>query len=336
MKIKIIGLILLISINLVGEAPAVAAQRSVKSDHYQRLIIFGDSYSDNGNVYKLTHGVVPNSARYFQGRFSNGPAWGEYFAEYFNINPDDQQRFIDLAYGGAKIWRPVNETIRGKPIQHYIVPNLSQQIDSYIQEYHGFNQDDLIAVFMGTNDFTPLFRKNSKVFFQFLADQEAEQINRLIQSGAKNIIVFNVRNLTYAPVAQWAKKEEFLPLVGKYLDYLTRTINIFNEQLTSDLNGKPQVFIYDIYGFDNRVFSQIQKGGLSYLFNDHQEVLSHDGIPCYQNYKGNYQTVAGPVCANSEEYFFYDRIHTTRGANYLLAKDVYQQFMAQNKARQSN
>src|ERR1700722_9994900 len=49
-------------------------------NQYQKLIIFGDSYSDNGNVYQLTQEAIPNSLRYYQGRFSNGPAWAEYFA----------------------------------------------------------------------------------------------------------------------------------------------------------------------------------------------------------------------------------------------------------------
>jgi hypothetical protein len=55
--------------------------------------------------------------------------------------------------------------------------------------------------------------------------------------------------------------------------------------------------------------------------------LSSGSQPCYKNYENNYQTVVGPVCTDPTAYFFYDRIHTTAVANYLLATDVYQEFM---------
>src|SRR3990167_2721798 len=63
----------------------------------KRMIVFGDSYSDNGNDYKLSGNKYPNSNAYYQGRFSNGPVWVEYFAKLLGINPDDSSQLIDLA-----------------------------------------------------------------------------------------------------------------------------------------------------------------------------------------------------------------------------------------------
>ena len=64
--------------------------------NYNRIIVFGDSYSDNGNVFKLTNGKYPNAVRYFRGRFSDGPVWSEYFARNFGINPNDKDHFIKI------------------------------------------------------------------------------------------------------------------------------------------------------------------------------------------------------------------------------------------------
>lgn len=45
--------------------------------HFDNLLVFGDSYSDIGNVYKLSNKAWPLKT-YDHGRFSNGPVWSEH------------------------------------------------------------------------------------------------------------------------------------------------------------------------------------------------------------------------------------------------------------------
>ena len=40
---------------------------------FNQMIIFGDSLSDNGNVYIATGGAIPAPPAYTVGRFTNGP-----------------------------------------------------------------------------------------------------------------------------------------------------------------------------------------------------------------------------------------------------------------------
>jgi GDSL-like Lipase/Acylhydrolase len=79
---------------------------------HQRLVVFGDSLSDNGNTFAVAE--VPGIS-YFQGRYSNGPNWVDYFpgiASHFNVdislptpwlkdptNSDDNA--TDFAVGGS-------------------------------------------------------------------------------------------------------------------------------------------------------------------------------------------------------------------------------------------
>lgn len=58
---------------------------------YSQLVFFGDSLSDNGNVFTATGGLYPPG-----GRFSNGPVAAEYMAGALGLN------LTDFAYGGAK------------------------------------------------------------------------------------------------------------------------------------------------------------------------------------------------------------------------------------------
>src|SRR5439155_21476778 len=58
----------------------VSAVQHASAGQFTKLVVFGDSLSDTGNVYAVTAGAVPPSPPYYAGRFSNGPVWAEYLA----------------------------------------------------------------------------------------------------------------------------------------------------------------------------------------------------------------------------------------------------------------
>jgi hypothetical protein len=68
-----------------------------------RIVLFGDSLSDNGNgSFALTRRAWPADAAYFDGRFSNGPTWIEYVAQAYFGAPLDRG-LDDGAFGGATL-----------------------------------------------------------------------------------------------------------------------------------------------------------------------------------------------------------------------------------------
>ncbi|KAG0052591.1 hypothetical protein BGZ89_003152 [Linnemannia elongata] len=62
--------------------------------HFDNLLVFGDSYSDIGNVYKLSNKAWPLKT-YDHGRFSNGPVWSEHVASHKHL------KLKTYAFGGA-------------------------------------------------------------------------------------------------------------------------------------------------------------------------------------------------------------------------------------------
>ena len=77
-----------------------------------KLVIFGDSLSDQGNTYTVTSALgtpTPPPQAYWEGRFSNGPIWAEYFAQYLGVRlvASSQVRSgkdaegVNFAWGGA-------------------------------------------------------------------------------------------------------------------------------------------------------------------------------------------------------------------------------------------
>ena len=82
----------------VAAVSGVASAASAQS--YNRLVVFGDSLSDNGNLYAVLG--QPTSPPYYQGRFSNGPVFTEllgFNAANFNGSVTGS---INYAFGGSR------------------------------------------------------------------------------------------------------------------------------------------------------------------------------------------------------------------------------------------
>lgn len=52
----------------------------ITTDCRAAVNVFGDSLSERGNFFLASGGAFPPTPPYHEGRFSNGPAWIEYFA----------------------------------------------------------------------------------------------------------------------------------------------------------------------------------------------------------------------------------------------------------------
>lgn len=55
----------------------------VAGSKFEKIVTFGDGYSDTGLALQLTDGAYPGKA-YYEGRLSNGPVWTEHLAKKFN------------------------------------------------------------------------------------------------------------------------------------------------------------------------------------------------------------------------------------------------------------
>lgn len=78
-------------------AAALQAAPVFAASPYSSLYVFGDSLSDNGNMFALTAGASPKAADgYWNGRYSNGPVAVETMAATMGVP------LFDSAYGGAK------------------------------------------------------------------------------------------------------------------------------------------------------------------------------------------------------------------------------------------
>ena len=68
------------------------------AEAYERVVVFGDSLSDNGNTATRTFGFSPGPAPHWNGRYSNGPVWTEHLITALGLSSTS----VNYAHGGGQ------------------------------------------------------------------------------------------------------------------------------------------------------------------------------------------------------------------------------------------
>ena len=145
------------------------------ASNFDTLVVFGDSLSDNGNLYAINPTQVP-SDYYYQGRFSNGPVWVEYLAEADFLDCT----LVDRAYGGAT-------TDGTSP------PGLISQVSDYTGSAT-LGDNTLFAIWIGANDFL-----NGSTDYVTSAANIGSALDDLAAFGAEHILIINLPDLGSTP-----------------------------------------------------------------------------------------------------------------------------------------
>jgi phospholipase/lecithinase/hemolysin len=169
------------------------------SPHHSKstLVVFGDSLSDNGNLFALTGGVAPD-ARYWDGRFSNGPTYAEQLASALGAT------LADYAYGGAK-------ASDGSPGGNGFPTNLDDQVASYLSTLggKGVPAGATFVINIGSNDYLNFFESGQLPTPQAVCGliagvtgAIAEAIAQLTAAGAGKIVLFTLPDFSITPAIQ--------------------------------------------------------------------------------------------------------------------------------------
>lgn len=270
--------------------------KSLKS--IDRLIVFGDSLSDQGNLFKRFLSSFPMSPPYFEGRFSNGPVWVDFFKKKFDI---PSEAIFNYSFGGA---RTVQALLP--------IPGLELQVDKYI-ETNG-NQADpngLYIIWIGSNDIVFDKQSGKTPDISAMKDVISAQIDKLIQVGAKNFLVMTLPNLGFSPEAfEIDKKSQNLDYSQKLQKY---SID-FNTQVKDSLktvaaqNTDVTILSFETYSFLENMIQNAKDHGILYTKER-----------CNPNW---YATPLKKTCENSHEYIFWDAVHPTTRSHELLADGV--------------
>ncbi|KAL9940636.1 hypothetical protein V8E36_000124 [Tilletia maclaganii] len=119
-----LGLIICIPSNALSRLTSQLRPR------FSSVIVFGDSLSDSGNLFRLSKQTWPADEAYHRGRLSDGPTWVEYLARDLGFFSRGAE-LINLACGGATT---NNKRLQGRAgyNSEMLVPSVMDQVRAYL------------------------------------------------------------------------------------------------------------------------------------------------------------------------------------------------------------
>lgn len=324
---------------------------SVYAAPISRLIFFGDSLSDNGNLYHDSLRLIPKSPPYYLGRFSNGPTWAENVGNYYYAQDFTSYKVYAVAGATAIYHRP--------RIQFVAPSTLDLQLRSYFLESKKENRaETLYTIWIGANDYMYGTENDVDAFTTQVVDRIEAAIMQLVEKGGSNFLIMNLPDLSKTPMAQND------PLADRYAT-LTK---LHNQKLAAMLervkSENPElkiafVNIFDLFNealdspekynkeFDVNITNTTEscwKGGyLGYGSNDDPQLTadiqkrSNDQVSASQAQAMSDYILSNPMlaqsyeigkayekgqlpCANPEQRLFWDHVHPSAVVHQIIAK----------------
>ena len=305
----------LVSGLLASTIVAMAAQPTLARD-IGAVVSFGDSLSDNGNVYAATAGTTPASPPYFNGHYSNGQVFTEYLngpmqpagAATLGGVPIDPTANQNYAFGGAR-----TDTLPA------LTPGIPDQIGFFQAKDGVFAANDVVTLLGGANDIfdaaqQPAATPGSIAAAGALAAQNiGTAAGTLSQLGAPTLVVLNLPDLGLTPQFNGTPTTQF---VG------TLASDTFNSALNQAVfasaaaNPGTDTHLVDV----ERVFSAIIADPQRFGFDN-----ATDGCRFVTSCLNGSQ-------AEQNQYLFFDNVHPTTAGHQLLASLVLDYLTAGEQA----
>jgi phospholipase/lecithinase/hemolysin len=203
---------------------------------FDTMVVFGDSISDNGNLYRYMWYQFPASPPYYQGRFSNGPVWIERLISSYSQLQNNPEALQDFAVAGAGAVLSYKQAL---PYTLFI------EINNYLY-WHTYGKKDttLFTIWIGANNYLNA-PSNVESITTSVVDAIGSGVERLIGQGGTKFLLINLPDLGLSPYAIEGKKEALVTdLVIKHNNKLAAKYEEL-KQLHPELT-----FIYfDIYSY---------------------------------------------------------------------------------------
>lgn len=283
--------LMLVSLGLAASAVAQPAQRSFSNYYF-----FGDSLTDNGNLFAATGSPPPP---YFQGRVSNGITYAEYLAPGLvaALTTTSNPARLNFAFAGATATTGVVNP-----------PNLAMQIGLYQSRGITANPNGLYVVLAGANDLlngVQVPANQNATGMTNIGVGASTAVTGAVQSlaglGAKNILVLNLPDISRTP--------RFTTGSGAPAAlFMQNGVLAYNRDLTGRIGALPlapdvRVTVFDLSAIFNQMVLTPQRFGFTITNQEFLGILGSGGNP-------------GDV----NNYIFWDGIHPTTKAHAVFAQ----------------
>lgn len=307
---------------------------SLFAQSIREVVFFGDSLSDNGNLYRRIK-IIPKSPPYYAGQFSNGPVWSEHLSAYLRKKYGVKSQ--NYAVGGATV-------ILRSPRSGAFPYSLRREINNYINSQNFTDKASVLYfLWMGGNDYIDEKNQPPNVLVKNVVDELVAQVRILIENGGKNFVMIDLPDFSKAPFAKDVSKKQRDRL--KLLSQLNH--QKFQEAITLLQKSYPAYHFIYIDGFTifNDMMTNIQSynqkyhkhivnlidscwlGGYRGIDNDESNTsLEVDGSYSTSlsiaNQVGVLQSQGAVPCKSPDDYLFWDSIHPTAATHDMLSTVV--------------
>ncbi len=280
---------------------------------FSSIFVFGDSFSDMGNVFAKTQGFIPPDPPYFQGRFTDGPVWVERLAERLDLpltpNGDDPDTILgnNFAAGGARAATDIEVPPLGT------IPSLVRQTEGFVEAAASAPTDGLFVVYAGYNDLLiaadPSQELDSLAREQIVLDAVggvSDSIRQLTGHGATQFLVPNLADVGATPDARFVSNNAALA---------SSLTVLFNAALASELDQLQAT--HDIHLFRLDTFT-LTRQVIDDATNDGGNTfgITNVDVPIFEG-------AAGSPGADPRTSLFADTIHVSAAAHRLLGDAAF-------------
>lgn len=314
---------------------ALAAQPAqARLSTLEKLFVFGDSLTDNGNSWALTGNAFPPDPIYYQGRASNGPVSSEYLWNFFNPGTPgptpSSSGGTNYAINGSSTGRVNFNYFRGTgfPYSSFVDQGAASQLSAFL---------------IDNPNSTPAFNPNTSLFMVWLFPNDvlawsatgkdagtvlggmpqtvnpgglitnaitnvATMITALAQKGATQFLVPNSPDLGQTPLFRSD------PNTSQFLSYLTSTFNSNLDPVLQQLQANLPGVEISRFQTDDLLADVIQNPS-PYGFTNVTDACMTT------NNSTNPPVVT--VCSNPDHYLFWDSFHPTTAGQRLIGKSFY-------------
>ncbi|WP_100753849.1 SGNH/GDSL hydrolase family protein [Vibrio salilacus] len=265
-------------------------------DTVNRIVAFGDSLSDTGNLFNGSQWVFPNSNSWFLGHFSNGLVWTEYLAK------SQQLPVYNWAVGGA-----------AGTNQYVALTGIYDQVTSYLTYMEKTKNYDpanvLFTLAFGLNDFINYNREVRDV----KADLSSALI-RLTDSGAQHLILLTLPDATKAPQYKYSTQQEIDKVQAKIVEFN----QFIAEQAQLYTDKGVNVLLFDTYTLFEQITSNPQQHG----FENATDACLDINRSSAKDYLLRHNFTNDCAYHGSDKYVFWGVTHPTTAVHKYIADNI--------------
>ncbi|CAG8462781.1 17094_t:CDS:2 [Acaulospora colombiana] len=279
------------------------------------IVAFGDSLTDNGNLWRMTNGTIPPGGYYFQGRWTNGFVWVEFLESSLGA------KLTNRAFGGALTDNNFKNSKFQSSFANYSVPSVKEQVEGILPNITKFPPQTTFTFWAGSNDYMRIFENNLTITPTDIIESIQSSISLLSSSGARRFLLLNLPPIHRIPRYKSCRNLTLLQ------DLVQEHNTLLNETILS-LSKSKRIYaeVFDVWGLTERVLADSQKFGFKNSvdscsnLNNSVDSCSNLNFSKQEFYHMGANIVK--TCENPDEYLWWDDAHPTTKAHELFAKEI--------------